>query len=740
MVVEAKLRTPRRRVDEVPRSLLVETLRTASVPVVAVRAGAGYGKTITVRQWVHADPRDAAWLTVDAGDNDPVSLLRHVVRALDGIVALPEVEALLAVEPPPVERVVLTELASALGVDRPPLVLVLDDVHLLTEAAAGRLLEWLVAALPAGSTLALVGRAMPPMHLTRHLVSDDAMVLRRADLAFTAAECRAATRRALPDLDHGAVERLWELSEGWPAGLYLALLALKTATSPDAVIADLPARAENIGAYFHEELLQSLAPEVRAFLVRTSVLGRLSGELCDAVLGRTGSGAVLRALAASDNLFVVALDDEPDWYRYHHLFADLLVAELRVESPQDEPALRRRAARWLSDHGLSDEAVRQSLAAGDEGLAAEIAHRYACARVQGGQIATLERWLDAFAPATVLLDPLLGLISGWVAMARGRSDDVAGWLALLAEADRPGPLPDGTASLAVAGAALAMFHGAGGVLRTAADARTVRQAGPGGSPWWSTACLFEATATQLADADADAVALHGAAEFATRADPAAHPVALAHLAWAHFAVGDQVLGQQHAAQAVAELRARNLDDFTLTTHVHVVHAYAAAMRGDHAEAEAACRHARGLLDELSGTVPRSQCQMRLVLVDAALVCHQLDLADTLLTEAEAFLAAEPDAVVLWAWAERLRGVVGSRGRDRRTIDRLGLTTAELRVLAELPTHRSLEEIGEVLYVSRNTVKTHVVAIYRKLGVSARSAAVDRGRELGLVDDAAAPAG
>lgn len=425
-VVEAKLRTPTLRADQLPRTPLVRRLSEAIGPVVVVRAGAGYGKTTTVRQWVEEDPRPTAWVTVDEADNDPVVLLRHVVRALDRLTPLPEVEALLATEPPPFERGVMPALAQALVDGRAPSIVVLDDAHLLATEATGELLAWLVSVLPDGWILALVGRSMPQMHLTRLVVNHGSLVLRRDDLAFSSDECAAVVAHLLPGTSTDEATELFEATEGWPAGLYLSLLALKATPAPDAMLAGLATSARDLDAYFHEELLRNLAPDLRSFLVRTSVLDRLSGDLCDAVLEREGSAAQLRALSGSDNLFVIGLDDAPDAYRYHHLFADLLRTELRLSAPDDEPGLRVRAARWLSDHDEPDAAVHQALAAGDRALAAEIAWRHGVDFLQSGRVETVERWLARYSEDEMRQDPLLCLLAGWVAMVRGRGGAVAG--------------------------------------------------------------------------------------------------------------------------------------------------------------------------------------------------------------------------------------------------------------------------------------------------------------------------
>lgn len=732
-VVAAKLLAPRLRDDEYPRAVLVDALCAAHVPVVAVRAAAGYGKTTTVRQWIEVDRRASAWLTVDRADNDPVWLLRHLVRALDGIEPLPEVEALLAVDLPPGAEAVLPRLATSLAVFGQPFVLVLDDVHVITSPAVGELLEWLVGVLPDGSTLALVGRSLPPMRLTRHVVNGDAMVLRREDLAFTERESRAVLERAVPGLSAEALDQLLARTEGWPAGLYLSVLALKGAAAPDQVVTRLPSAGGDLGTYFHEELLRGLDPGLRSFLVRTSILPRLSSGLCDAVLQRTDSRVVLRALAESDNLFVVALDDDPDAYRYHHLFADLLVAELPVEAPGDEEAvLRQRAARWLAEHGDADGAVHQAVAAGDTDLASSLVVRHLGDLVQSGRIETLERWLALFPAEEERRRPALAVARGWACVARGQFGDAGLWLDHLDLAVDDGEVA-GDRDLVLGRAALTMIHGGGGVKAVVSAARTVQADGPTDNAWWSTARLMEAVASPLMDPSVDAPSLCAAAEFATRGQTTAHAVALAHLAWSRFESGDDRGGQAAMAQSVEEVRAEGIEDYTLVVHVHAVEAYASARRDPSDRAHEAIGRARDVLERNAGAVPRARCHTRLILAEAALLLSDLELVNRLLDEAEPLLVHEPDAVALWEWVDRLRDVLRARRQQAALVDRLGITGAESRVLEQLPTHRSLEEIGEVLYISRNTVKTHAVSIYRKLGVSGRSAAVARARALGLLD-------
>lgn len=736
-VVEAKIRRPALRGDQWPRQALIARLREDVGPVVAVQAGAGFGKTTTVRQWIEEDPRPSAWLTLDSGDNDPVVMLRHLVSALSCLRPMPDVEALLAKEPPAVEGSVLPELARALATGRPPAIMVFDDVHALSSTASGDLLTWLASVLPEGWTLALAGRSMPPMHLARLLVNQTATVLRHGDLAFSRDECLAFVDRSLAGTSQQEALALYDATEGWPAGIYLSLLALKAAPERAAVLAGLAATTRSLSEYFNEEFLQGISPEVRSFLLRTSMLQRLSGPLCDAVLDRDGSGVLLRQLAESDNLFVVALEDAADAYRYHHLFADLLLTELRRVAPAEEAPLRRRAAAWLSANEDADAAFQQALLADDRELAIAIAHHHLDKHILSGQVETLARWRASFTDEEAREDPWLALLSGWVCFVNGHGDEVERWIEVAGSLDQKRHLSNGLGGdLGLALATLAMLHGRAGVKTTGLHARTVLGAGRLASAWWPIAVLLDAQTSYLADRDADVLGLCRSAEFETRGTPSAHAVALAHLACAHFNLGDEQRGQRAVSAALAELKDHHLEDFTLVSFVHAVHALAAARRKAFDESESAQDTSLHLLD-LIGAVPRTQCHARICLARAALARGDVTCAERLTREASGFLEEEPDAVVLWDGVDSLRREVEDRRRRDRGAERLGLSEAELRVLAELPTHRSLQEIGDVLYVSRNTIKTHAVAIYRKLGVSGRSAAVQRAQSLGLFDDEAA---
>jgi LuxR family maltose regulon positive regulatory protein len=729
----SKLHPPRLRLDALERDRVVDLLRSKAVPCVAVVAGAGYGKTTAVRQWNERDARRVAWVTVDRGDNDPVVFLRHLVRALGSVESMPSVESAVMARSPRIQEAVLPALGAALDDgQQPSFVLVLDDVHLLTDERSVGLLDWLIDAVPEGSQVVLCGRTVPPVHFARRLVAGQAIEIDQSELAFDADEARAVLGHALPDLAAPAMEVLIARTEGWPAGLHLAALALDGHPDPGRAIDALGSGDRRLAEYFDEELLNHLPEHVRHFLVRTSFLERLSGPLCDAVLEADDSAELLQKLASSGNHFVVAFA-EADWFRYHHLFADLLLSELRRSAGSEEPALRRRAAAWLSTNGFGDEAVTQARLAGDDGFTAEIVYREVIPSLNRGTLASVERWLAEMPAGSLPRHALLALAAGWLDLVQGRRAGVEHWLETLDSLTYEGPLPTGCANLAVAVAALRMTSGLGGVKQTAMSAQVVKEAGPRGSPWWGLAWLLDANARYAMAELADPLDAFEVAEVGSRSFPPAHVVAVAHVALLHFLQGDDEQGQILAQEAADELRAMRLDGLTLLGMVHCVEAYAAARRGMKSRALAAIARAESILDTMGASVPRGIVHQRLVMAETALLLAEIGEVRRHLSLMAPLLALEPDAQLFHDWAARLEDHVSESIARADSLAAFGITTAELRVLQQLATHRSFDEIGRHLYVSRNTVKTHAISIYRRLGVSGRSAAVEKAIEAGLIE-------
>jgi LuxR family maltose regulon positive regulatory protein len=354
--------------------------------------------------------------------------------------------------------------------------------------------------------------------------------------------------------------------------------------------------------------------------------------------------------------------------------------------------------------------------------------RYVLPLIARAEVATLGWWLASFAPEDLRTNPLLALASAWNALYTNRPDEAERWIEAAEALSYDGPLPDGTADIPTAVAALRMLAATGGVLQTAADARTVRDAGTGSGPWRGPATLLETVALQLAGKVTDVRPLFEQAEFETRGMPAAHTVALAHLALDSMR-RDHDPTDVEIRQAIDEVEDNGLTQFSTVSMVYSAKALADARAGRFETSLRTSHHAEELIKDTLGAA-RAQIHHRLVLADAAIARSDWTTANRLVREASSQLHLEPDARLLHEWADRLAQRCARQTATRYQPD---LTPAEQRVLQLLATHFTLGEIAEHLYVSRNTVKTHTVSIYRKLGVSGRSEAVERATELGLLD-------
>ena len=397
VLLSPRLRPPRLRANLLPRRELHDRLSAFDGPAILVCGAAGYGKTTLIRQWIDNDPRPTAWLTLGTGDNDPLVFARHLVFALHHVQPLPDVVEAVSGPAPDVHGAVIPALVHRLEHDRSQFVLVLDDLHRVTNPDALSAVEAVVEAVPAGSQVTLIGREATPRHLARRLLDDGLLELDQHDLTFTEPEATELLRNALPSLDDDTVRTLVDWTEAWPALLHLAILALRENRDLIGTVRSV-ARHRHVVEYFRDEFLGALPEATRDFLVRTAVLERFTPALCDALLDTRTSATVLDELASSGNLFVADFEGDDGWVRYHRMFADLLVAELRRTAPDSEFDLRRKAARWLSDNGFSEDAVDQALATGDRSFAGRN-HRGASIRGHESGRAGIARALVELLPA-----------------------------------------------------------------------------------------------------------------------------------------------------------------------------------------------------------------------------------------------------------------------------------------------------------------------------------------------------
>ncbi|HKO86643.1 MAG TPA: LuxR C-terminal-related transcriptional regulator [Actinomycetota bacterium] len=431
-LLATKLYVPRPPPGFVPRSRLLDQLNQGLARgLLLVCAPAGFGKTSLLADWARPGHRPVAWLSLDHGDNDPARFWRHVTAALDRVRPglAEQVAPLLGPPAPGSFEGLVTALINQLAVQPDQALLVLDDYHLIEAQPVHASVGFLLEHRPAGLQLLLTSRADPPLPLARLRGRGQLAELREADLRFTAEEAAALLRALVgSDLPDGAVAELAARTEGWAAGLQLAGLSLQRQADVAGFVASFSGSHRYVLDYLAEEVLDRQPAEVRGFLLETSLLERLSGELCNAVTGRTDSQDMLERLERA-NLFLVPLDEVRGWWRYHHLFADLLRARLLQERSKRVSELHRNAAGWCEEHGLADDAVRHAVAAGDAEWAVRLVERHIDALLLRSEGATLTRWLAALPaelvssrPRLLLTQALVALVSGGVDAAEGLLD------------------------------------------------------------------------------------------------------------------------------------------------------------------------------------------------------------------------------------------------------------------------------------------------------------------------------
>ncbi len=428
-LLATKLHVPRLRPGFVARPRLAGALGEGLASGLAlVCAPAGFGKTALLADWARSGNRRVAWLSLDAGDNDPARFWRHVVAALDRV--RPGIaERVAPLLSPPLSSfeglatALINELAVQPGEDE--IMLVLDDYHLVDAQQVHEPLEFLLEHLPAGSRLVVASRSDPPLRLARLRAYGQLAEVRAGDLRFTVEEAAALLREAIgADLPGAAVAALAARTEGWAAGLQLAALSLRGRADVTGFVAAFGGTHRYVLDYLAGEVLEGQPEELRTFLLQTSVLERLSGELCDAVTGRTDSQTMLEQ-AERAGLFLVPLDEVRGWWRYHHLFADLLRARLQQQHPDRLATLHRNAAAWSAEHGLADDAVRHAVAAGEMTWAARLVEQYFDAvYILRSEGVTVQRWLTALPVELVQSRPRLLLAQALLAATAGRAEAV----------------------------------------------------------------------------------------------------------------------------------------------------------------------------------------------------------------------------------------------------------------------------------------------------------------------------
>jgi LuxR family transcriptional regulator, maltose regulon positive regulatory protein len=716
----------------VHRTALLDRLRaSAQVPVISVVAPPGYGKTVLLSQWADQASHNVAWLSIEREDNDPAVLMAYLASALDRLQPI-DVDVLRTRAPPgsSVAAIVARRVAATLS-SMGCIALVLDHTELLHNPQCRDAISELAVHLPPTAHLIVASRGTPPLPTTTLRARGAVVEIGIEDLAMEAEEAHLLLAGAGVDLDDAELTELVRRTEGWPVGLYLAALALKsgdhhgragfTFTGDDRLMVD----------YLRSELLSRLPGERVSFMTRTSVFDRMSGPLCDAVLERRRSGRLLEELEGS-NLLLVPLDRRREWYRYHKLFQEMLQTELDQREGEIVPQLHSRAADWCEANGLPEMAIDHAQAAGDGDRVARLVATHVQAMYAAGRLETVSRWLQWFDDRGLIERyPAVAVLGAVVWALMGEAAAADRWAAAAERAPVEGTVPDGTA---IEGwrAMLRAVLCRKGVRQMRRDAEVAHDAMAPGSRWPPTALALEGVSWLLEGAPerADPI-LARAVEVGL--DIGAWPAtaaALAERAVVAILRGDWQDAETLAEQALAIVQDGHLDDYAPSAIVYALVARTAAHRGDLPRAEEGLAQATRLRPQLTYALPFFSVQTLLELGRTYLALADPAGARVVLREARDILRLRPDVGTLSQQADELRSTL-----DTLRVEAVGassLTTAELRLVPLLSTHLSFREIGERLHVSRHTIKTQAISVYRKLGVASRSEAIERVQAIGLL--------
>lgn len=710
--------------------------------LIVVTAPAGYGKTSLIAEWRAASdrPRAFAHVSLQAADNDPAVLWPKLTAALGAALPPPAGPRLMAIArgrwSPDVEAGLLPRVLTALAAQAMPVVLVLDDHHRLDHPVCHGQIEALIDRLPPGGQVVLAGRIEPVLPLSRYRARGELLELRIRDLRLTGAQAGPFIRQvAGVQLREPDVQRLVERTEGWPAAIYLAAQSLRESPDPAGFVADFSGTSRFVADYVEEEVLGPLPADLRRFMVRSAVLTTFTAPLFDAVAApdRTGSGSGPFERLVRANPLVIPLDEHRLRYRYHHLLLDVLRDELAADQPDAVPELHRLAGDWCAGHGDTDDAIDHALAGGDADRALHVLTRQWMIYAGAGRFAAAADRLAEIGAQRVARSAAAAICAAWIYAACGDRATARHWLRVAEELPGEGPLPDGSPSVRFSAAMIRAVFGFDGVpaMLAAAEAAVALVTDPL-SPWHVLARAALGYARYLSG-DAEGAALLEE-EVQTRAHVLPPTFQVLTLSVLSLSVNDAGRGAQagrFAATAYELLERYRLTESPAGAMAAMARGAAYGREGRHTDARRVLEYAVDLRVGTVGLSAWPTVQLLLTLTRTLLDAGDREAARARLDDARSVMAAEADA------GEHLRGVLQ---RLERRLSGPGpgggpveaLTEREETVLRLLRADLSLREIGERLFVSVNTVKSHTQAVYRKLGVSSRGEAIRRARDLGIL--------
>ena len=736
-VIRTKVLPPVHR-NLVPRPGLTEPLGASETSkVTLICAPAGFGKSSLLAAWAEAswEERPFAWFAIDGADNDPKRFWAYAIESLRGVdaaIGVRSAEMLRAPGPPLLDLMILELINEIAAADRRT-VLALDDYHVITDPEIHQSVTLLVEHLPAELHLAVTARSEPPLPLARWRGRGELIELDAARLRFSPEEAEAFLNDLLGlGLDRAEVATLQERTEGWPAGLYLAALSVRGRANRQGFITQFAGTDRYVVDYLGEEVLRGQPEDVRAFMLRTSVLERLCAPLCDAVTGTAMSARMLREIERS-NLFLIPLDTKREWYRYHHLFRDLLAHEVQAHDASLLPELHRRAAQWLLEAGFTSDGIHHMIAAGDVDHACELIAAHWAAFLGVGDDRTIAAWLDSLPGDAVMGDARVCVAGAMAALSLNRLDEVGEWVRKAECASQPGPSADGFGSVTPAIAFVRASHGlaTGDLVVGRSAAQQAVALLPETSPWRQLALCTLGLAAYLLGRDSEgADALEEAQRIGRIAGMGLNlDLVLGSLAVIRADHGQLEEARQLAGEALAGAAGSALEHWGYG-HAHLAQAMVLEQLGHLAEADAEAVRALELMRRgwpifLAVGLP-AQASIKHGLGDRPA-------ARALLGEARRIVSGCPSPGIvpqlIDATERRIRTAPSRRAAGPVAEP---LTGREITILRMLAGDLSQREIGQQLFVTVNTVKFHTRSVFRKLAVSTRAEAVARARELDLL--------
>ena len=729
LLLGAKFSVPRPRRGTVSHGDLVETARSSGCRLVAVTAPAGYGKSTFLAEWAAAEHRRVAWVSLDRFDDDPASLLLSLASAYRRAgLGNADLVADVAGRGVSVLGRAAPRLALEFRASRAPFVLMLDDLHELQSPIGHDVLGMVISAIPDGSQLVAASRSEQP-YLPRLRASADALEFGPSDLALDAAGARQIFSRAQVSLTADQAAAAVERTEGWPVGLYLAALIAKEnqgraqiVTGDDRYVAD----------YLYREVLIQQPKAVQGFLRRTAVLDQLCAPLCDAVAGSSAAASHLHRLETY-GLFLIPLDRRRQWYRYHALFRDFLLAELRRIEPGIITTLHQRAADWYESNGSPALALEHLLNTPERNRSAQLAAKLIPDTYSAGQFSTVLRWLRAIGDENIERYPPLAVLAGWIGVLGGDTARALRWAAFAGTASFEGVPADDSASFASARAMLRALICATGPEQMIADAAFAVAQEPEWSPWRDTAMWLLAEAHLLAGRLGEACTVFAKAltVAAMMQTPDTIIVGESELALLAMDRGQWQEAAGRVEHALATIDENRMHDYVLSVLAYAGAARLMVHRSELNEARRQLTRAMRARPAATYVLPHVAVRLRLQLAKVYLALADQGTAHQLLREIDDILVHRPALGTLVEEVRAFRALLASSAASgvART---LPLTPAELRLLPYLQTHLTVAGIGERLFLSSHTVKAEIKAIYRKLGVSSRNDAVQKATAIGLL--------